>query len=107
KSEGAIPETAKSGTLRGEPTTRSRVLRRRGSPCHEEETIMRPIRNRTNRAEKNRNAIAGIQKHLSTNPTVILDGVAYAPAEVIATLQKAVDTADAIAASKAAFHKAV
>jgi len=70
------------------------------------ETIM-STRSRITRSEKNRNAIAGIQKHLSKNPTVILDGVALAPADIIATLQNATDTADAVSAPKAAFHKAV
>src|SRR5258708_8978428 len=56
---------------------------------------------------KNRQAIAGVQKHLANIPTLALGGTPTTPTDVIATLQGAIDAIDAAAAAEKVFHDAV
>src|SRR4051812_9891279 len=56
---------------------------------------------------RDRKAIAGIQTHYGSAPAIVLDGVSYAPADVVKVFQDQIDAADAVAAAKAAFHLAV
>jgi hypothetical protein len=63
--------------------------------------------NKTARSDRNRKAIAGVQKHWSSLASIVLDGVTYTPATLVKTLQTDVDAADATAAAAAVFHKAV
>jgi hypothetical protein len=62
---------------------------------------------RTNLRDRCRHAIAGIQKHLSNEPSVPLDGRALTPAQLEAQLQSAVQGADATVAAHATFSEAV
>jgi hypothetical protein len=55
----------------------------------------------------NRQAIAGVQKHFASTPTIVLDGTPATPTNVIATLQGANDAIDRAAAAEKAFHDAV
>jgi hypothetical protein len=61
--------------------------------------------NKTDRTQRNRTMIAGVQKH--NGPTVIVDGVTYAPADIAKALQGSIDATDATAAASGAFHQAV
>jgi hypothetical protein len=62
---------------------------------------------KSNRSDRNRKAIVGVQKHYAALTTVIIDGVPRTPAAIVQTLQGAIDGADATAAATATFHKAV
>jgi hypothetical protein len=65
---------------------------------------------KTNKAKTinvNRQAIAGVQKHFASTPTIVLDGTPTAPTDVIAALQGANDAIDRAAAAEKAFHDAV
>jgi hypothetical protein len=55
----------------------------------------------------NRQAIAGVQKHFATTPTLALDGTPTTPSDVIATLKAANDAIDRSTAAEKAFHDAV
>jgi hypothetical protein len=57
--------------------------------------------------DRDRKAIAGIQKHYGSAPEIVLHGESFAPADVMKILQDQIDGADAVAAAKAAFHRAV
>ena len=63
--------------------------------------------NKPSRADRNRKAIIGVQKHLAGFATVIVDGVTRTPAAIVQALQGSIDGADATAAAAATFHKAV
>jgi hypothetical protein len=63
--------------------------------------------NRADRSNLNRQAIAGVQKLYATTPAIILNGVSFAPANIVKALQGPIDAADAANAAGAAFHKAV
>jgi hypothetical protein len=63
--------------------------------------------NKSNTIDRNRKAIAGIQKHYANIATIVLDGVSYKPAEVEKILQDRIDLADATSAAKVTFHQAV
>jgi hypothetical protein len=69
------------------------------------EEIMK--KNKSNIIDRDRKAIAGIQKHYANAPALVLNGVSYTPAEVEKVLQDQIDTADATGAAKVGFHKAV
>jgi hypothetical protein len=60
---------------------------------------------KTSRNDRNRQAIAGVQKHITS--TVVLDGVSYPPAQVVSVLQDAITKTDATAAAEGAYHQAV
>src|SRR5258708_538319 len=60
---------------------------------------------KTSRTERNRTMIAGVQKH--NGPTVIVDGVTYAAADIVKALKGSIDAADATAVATGAFHQAV
>lgn len=62
---------------------------------------------KADRSNLNRQAIAGVQKVYATTPAIILDGVSFAPANVVKALQGPIDAADATNTAGAAFHKAV
>jgi hypothetical protein len=63
--------------------------------------------NKDKTINKNRQAIAGVQKHFASTPSVVLDGTPTTPKDVIATLQAAIDATDAAASAEKAFHDAV
>jgi hypothetical protein len=63
--------------------------------------------NKNKTVNDNRQAIAGVQKHFTTTPTLVLDGTPTTPKDVIATLQGAIDTVDQAATAEKAFHDAV
>ncbi len=62
---------------------------------------------KSNRSDRSRKMIAGVKKHYANAPSLVVDGVSYAPADIEAALQGCVDAADATASAAAAFHKAV
>jgi hypothetical protein len=64
-------------------------------------------RKRDKTINNNRQAIAGVQKHFATTPTLVLDGTPTTPKDVIATLQAAIDAIDAAGAAEKAFHDKV
>ena len=59
------------------------------------------------RSDRNRKAIAGVRKQLASTKTVVLDGVSYAPDDIVKALQGSIDAADATIAITAQFHKTV
>jgi hypothetical protein len=63
--------------------------------------------NRDKSINNNRQAIAGVQKHFSSTPTLAIDGTSMAPNDVIATFQAAIDATDAATSAEKAFHDAV
>ncbi|HEY8038287.1 MAG TPA: hypothetical protein VIF15_00765 [Polyangiaceae bacterium] len=63
--------------------------------------------NKPNTINRNRQAIAGIQKHFATAPTIVLDGKPTKPADAIAILQTAIDATDGTTAADTALHTAV
>jgi hypothetical protein len=62
---------------------------------------------KADRSDRNRKAIAGVQKHYASTQAIILDGVSYTPANIEKALQGSIDAADATTAAGAVFHKAV
>jgi len=63
--------------------------------------------NRTNLADRDRQASAGIKLHYANVPTLVLDGVSYAQADVVKILQDLIDLAGPAIAAATAFHAAV
>jgi type I site-specific restriction endonuclease len=63
--------------------------------------------NKDKTINNHRQAIAGVQKHFATTPTLVLDGTPTTPKDVIATLQGAIDAIDTAAAAEKAFHDTV
>jgi hypothetical protein len=61
--------------------------------------------NKTARNDRNRLAIAGVQKHITT--AVVLDGVTRQPTEVVGILQDPITKGAATATAEGAFHEAV
>jgi type I site-specific restriction endonuclease len=61
--------------------------------------------NKTKKNERNRLAIAGVQKHF-TSP-VVVGGVTRQPNDMVATFQGAIDATAATATAEEAFHTAV
>ncbi len=59
------------------------------------------------RSDRNRKAIAGVRKQFASMKTVVLDGVSYAPDDIVKALQGSIDAADATIAATALFHKTV
>jgi hypothetical protein len=59
------------------------------------------------RSHFNRQAILGFQKHYGALPKIILGGVAFAPADVTAALQKSIDATATTTSAAAQFHQAV
>ncbi|HEY3816534.1 MAG TPA: hypothetical protein VGL81_05150 [Polyangiaceae bacterium] len=59
------------------------------------------------RSDRNRTMIAGIQKRLSTTPTITLNGQPFTTAALITFFQDEIDTAGATLLAEGAFHKAV
>ncbi len=59
------------------------------------------------RSDRNRKAIAGVRSQLGSTKAVVLDGVSYAPDDIVKALQGSIDAADATIAITAQFHKAV
>ncbi len=62
---------------------------------------------KVDRSDRNRKALAGIRKHYASTPTMVLDGVTFATADVETALQGSIDAADATTAAAAVFHKTV
>ena len=63
--------------------------------------------NKAVRSDRNRKAIAGVRKQLASTKAVVLDGVSYAPDDIVKALQGSIDAADATIAVTAQFHKTV
>jgi hypothetical protein len=63
--------------------------------------------NKSKTIDRDRQTIAGIQKYYSTVPSIVLDGVSYAPAEIVKVLQDQLDRLDASAAAQGVYRKAV
>jgi hypothetical protein len=63
--------------------------------------------NRTTFQNRCRNAIAGVQKDLSSVTSITLEGVDYTPTTLMALLQNAIKLADATVAARAAWLLAV
>jgi hypothetical protein len=57
------------------------------------------------RNERNRQAAAGVSKHLTAS--IVLDGESYTPAELVTVLTDPTSKADATATAQGAFHAAV
>ena len=57
--------------------------------------------------DRDRKAIAGVQKHYGSAPTIVLDGIAVAPTAVVKVFQDQINAADATAAAKTAYELAV
>jgi hypothetical protein len=62
-------------------------------------------RSKSSRNERNRQAIVGVQKHVTS--AIVLDGVTRQPADVVSILQDAITKTDATTAAEGAFHQAV
>jgi hypothetical protein len=63
--------------------------------------------NKASKSNRNRQMIAGVQKHYGPNDTVLVDGVPTKQTEVVAKLQAPITASDATATAEAAFHTAV
>jgi hypothetical protein len=63
--------------------------------------------NKAKKINRNRQMIAGVQKHYGPNDTILVDGVATKQTDVVATLQAPITASDATSAAEAAFHAAV
>jgi len=63
--------------------------------------------NRATEQARDANIIAGIQKHLQSVTSISLDGVAYAPADLVKLFQSQIDQANACTAAKTAFLNTV
>jgi hypothetical protein len=63
--------------------------------------------NKAKKANRNRQMIAGVQKHYGPNDTILVDGVPTKQTDVVAKLTAPIAAGDATAAAEAAFHKAV
>lgn len=63
--------------------------------------------NKATVTDRDRQAIAGIQKHYANAPPMTLDGVSYTMAAIKKVLQGQIDAAPATAAAKAAYRQAV
>jgi hypothetical protein len=59
------------------------------------------------RCDRSRRMIAGVKKHYANAPSIVVDGVSYAPAEIERIFQDSIDSADATSSATTAFHKAV
>jgi hypothetical protein len=62
---------------------------------------------KSNRSDRNRKMIAGVQKHYAKGPPLLIDGSSYAAADLEKALQGSIDAADLTASTAAAFHQAV
>ena len=63
--------------------------------------------NKANKKDRNEKMIAGIKQQFGNLPTVVVEGVPMAPADIEKTLQDPIDKAVVTAAAEGAFHKAV
>ena len=64
-------------------------------------------RNKNTTINAFRQAIAGVQKHFATTPTLALDGTPTTPKDAMAALQDAIDAIDRAATAEKTFHDAV
>jgi hypothetical protein len=78
----------------------------KGSFNRKKESVM-PNQNKDTTLNRIRLAIAGVQKHLASTPTVVLDGVSTPIANVLATLNGATTAIDGATTAEKAFHDAV
>jgi hypothetical protein len=62
-------------------------------------------RNISNTIDRDRKAVAGVQQHYASAPTIVLDGVPHTPSEVVKILQGQIDAFDATDAAKVVFHQ--
>jgi hypothetical protein len=63
--------------------------------------------NKAKKTSRNRQMIAGVQKHYGPNDTILVDGVATKQTDVVAKLQAPITASDVTATAEAAFHTAV
>jgi hypothetical protein len=63
--------------------------------------------NKADKVNRNRQMIAGVQKHYGPNDTILVDGVLQKQTDVVAKLQAPITASDVTASNEAAFHKAV
>jgi hypothetical protein len=63
--------------------------------------------NKAKKINRNRQMIAGVQKHYGPNDTILVDGVPTKQTDVVAKLQAPITASDATATAEAAFHGAV
>ena len=68
---------------------------------------MVPKNNRPTIQARDAQVITGIGKHLQSLPSLQLMGSAFTPAELVKLLQSRIDSAGAVASSKANFHSTV
>ena len=63
--------------------------------------------NKDKTVNKFRQAIAGVQKHFASTPTVALAGTPMAPKDIVTSLQGVIDALDQSSVASKAFHDAV
>lgn len=63
--------------------------------------------NKDNTVNRLRQAIAGVEKHFASMPTLALAGAPVTPKDVVASLQGVIDAIDRTGVSSKAFHDAV
>lgn len=63
--------------------------------------------NKDKNVNKFRQAIAGVQKHFASTPTLALAGTSMAPKDIVASLQGVIDAVDRSGATSKTFHDAV
>ena len=68
---------------------------------------MNMIKNKDTTINTFRQAIAGVEAHFASTPSLALDGTPTTPKELVATLQVAIDSIDRAATAEKAFHDAV
>ena len=65
------------------------------------------VMNKAKKSNRNRQMIAGVQKHYGPNDTILVDGVPMKQTDIVLKLTAPIAASDVTAASEAAFHKAV
>ncbi len=63
--------------------------------------------NKAKKTNRNRQMIAGVQKHYGPSDMILVNGVPTKQTDVVATLQAPITASDATATAEAAFHTAV
>jgi hypothetical protein len=65
------------------------------------------IEKKADSKDRNRKAISGVDEHLASTASLMLNGVAFTPATLKAVLQKGIDAANAADLARAAWQKTV
>src|SRR5579862_7170210 len=66
-----------------------------------------PNNNRPDRTSANQKLIDGMGKHGAAITTIVIGGVSQTPAQIVATLQARIDSANAVLTSRATWQNAV